>query len=122
MAFVTVTATVERVFFDGKGLALVEEYKTKDGEVKTNRFTAWFDEAPGLAVNSQGTFSGILSTKIEEFEGRDGETKRVVGVSLNKAKVKEGVGQGIGRAEIDYAKSVPAGWAEVPTPVEDAPF
>lgn len=118
MAFITVEATVERVFFDGKGVALVESYTTKDGEQKDNRFTAWFTEAPGLEVGAFGVFSGTHSVKIEEWTTDEGETKRKAGVSINNAKVKLGVGQSMPQAPV--AKAAAQGWAS--PAVEDAPF
>ena len=122
MAFVTVEATVERVFFDGKGIGLTETYTTKDGETRTNRFTAWFDEAPGLTENVTGVFSGILSTKIDEYTTKDGEQKTVVAVSLNKAKVKVGAGHSMPVAPVSES-IIPKGWAEVPAPTDaGAPF
>lgn len=119
MAFITVEATVERVFFDGKGVALVEEYQTKDGETRSNRFTAWFTEAPGLEVGSVGVFSGTHSAKVEEYESKvDGSMKQVVAVSINNAKVKSGVGQSMPQAPVE--KAAAKGWA-APV-IEDAPF
>ncbi len=118
MAFITVEATVERVFFDGKGVALVEEYQTKDGETRSNRFTAWFTEAPGLEIGAVGVFSGTVSVKVEEFEGNDGQTKRKAAVSLNNAKVKSGVGQSMPQAPVE--KAAAKGWAS--PVIEDAPF
>lgn len=117
MAFITVEATVERVFFEGRGLALVEEYKTKDGDSRVNRYTAWFDVAPGLTENQTAKFSGILTTKIEEFEGKDGQTRRKVVVAINKAKAEVGSGHTLSKP----VETKATGWA---SPAEDlgAPF
>lgn len=120
MAFVTVKATVERVFFEGKGFALIEEYKTKDGETRVNRFTAWFDQAPNLKEQQTAVFTGILSTKLEEFEGRDGQKKQKVAVSINKAQLKSEF-DGQGRAQEDFIKNEAKGWAD-PAADLGAPF
>lgn len=117
MAFITVEATVERVFFEGKGIALAEEYVTKAGDSIINRYTAWFQDAPGLQVGTVGVFSGTHSVKIEEFEGNDGQTKRKAAVSINNAKFKPGVGQSMPQAPVEKVEA--QGWA---SPVDSAPF
>lgn len=118
MSFISVEATVERVFFDGKGIALVEEY-TSNGEIRQNRFTAWFDEAPGLQVGQTGAFTGIHSVKIEEWTTDEGETKRKAAVSINKAKVKLGTGHTLNKP-VEAPKAT--GWASSEPVVDSAPF
>ena len=103
MAFVTVEGTVENVFFDGRGIKLSESYTDKQGEARKSYFTAWFDVAPGLTVGEFANFSGILSTRIGEFEGRDGTQKQVAEVNINKARVKQGISSDQAKAEAEAA-------------------
>lgn len=120
MAFITVEATVESVFWDGKGIGLVEQYTTKDGESVEKRYTAWFTEAPGLEVGAFGVFSGTHSAKVEEYESKiDGELKRKAAVSINGAKFKQGVGQSMPQAPVE--KALAQGWAS-PAVDAGAPF
>lgn len=120
MAFITVEATVERVVWDGKGIGLVEEYTTKEGETRTQRYTAWFTEAPGLEIGAFGIFSGNYSAKVEEYESKvDGSMKQVVAVSINNAKFKAGVGQSMPQAPVE--KAAAQGWAS-PAVDAGAPF
>lgn len=123
MAMVTVIGTVEKVFFDGRGIALAETFTTKDGHTKQARYTAWFEQAPGLNVGDVGQFSGLLSTVIEDWTNPDGTAKldnqgnpgRSVKVSLNRARYT---------ADKSAAAAAPApipGW-DTPAVDDGAPF
>jgi hypothetical protein len=86
MAFSTVEGKVSRVFFDGKGAEIVEEFTVK-GKDMTKRWTAWFDAPHGLTEGSTVKVSGLHSDEINEWE-KDGETRRSVKRSLNKARIE----------------------------------
>jgi len=120
MSFITVEATVERVVFDGKGIGIVEEFTTKDGEVKTRKFTAWFTEAPGLEVGATGQFVGSYSDKVDEFVNDQGETIRFVARSINNAKFKAGIGHTLSKP-VESAPVAAKGWAD-PALDAGAPF
>lgn len=90
MAILTIrNATVQRIFFDGKGVALTESY-TSRGEERKSYYTAWFDAAPNVNVGDiLPTVTGLLQVKEREYE-KEGQTKRAIDVSLNSARI-EGV-------------------------------
>lgn len=79
-------ATVQRVFFDGKGVALFESFESR-GEQRKSYYTAWFDSAPNVKEGDVlPTVSGLLQVKEREYE-KDGVTKRSIDVSLNSARI-----------------------------------
>jgi hypothetical protein len=87
MASITVNGTVTRLFFADKGVEISEYYKSKTGETKSRKYTAWFTEPVGFPVGSSGTFSGTLTTKVDSYVSKmDGETKYVAVVAINDAK------------------------------------
>lgn len=86
MATVYVSGTVDRIFFDGRGVSVLEIVKVKN-EPKKVFWTCWFDEAPRIEVGQPVKVTGLFSDKIEEFE-KDGETRRKVVRSLNKANIE----------------------------------
>jgi len=76
MAILTIkNGHITRSFFNGRGFEVVEFYSAKDGEQKTRKFTAWFDEAPNLEIGQSGTFEGEHSTKIDLWTNPDGSPK-----------------------------------------------
>lgn len=107
-------ATVQRIFFDGKGIALYESFKAQ-GQDRKSYYTAWFDQAPGFTEGQVVSISGLLSVKLREYE-KDGQTRQTVDVSLNKAR--ETTGQGGQQA----AAQTPAPDAWATTPDSELPF
>lgn len=90
MAVVKVTGKVSKVFgASGQGLSLVESYKAASGEDYTRTWTVWFAVAHNLVDGQDVTVFGQLSTKIEDFEGRDGKPGRKVKLDINNAQVAE---------------------------------
>jgi len=85
MAVTQVEGKVGRVFFDGKGAEIVEEFTIKGKDI-TKRWAAWFDAPHGLAEGAVVKVSGLHSDQVDEWE-KDGETKHSVKRSLNKARV-----------------------------------
>jgi hypothetical protein len=75
MAKITVTGAVGRVFYQNKGIEVVESYKAQNGDIKTRKFTAWFDAPQNLTEGQTGTFSGNLSATIDEWTNQDGSPK-----------------------------------------------
>ena len=87
MASITVNGTVTRLFFADKGVEVTEYYKSRTGETKGRKYTAWFNDPVGFPVGSTGTFSGTLTTKVDSYVSKmDGETKYIAVVQINDAK------------------------------------
>jgi len=89
MATIKVTGTVDRVFYDNKGFALIESYKTKAGETRTKRYTAWFSAPQGFAQGATITVEGLHDAKVSDWTNKDGEVKHSAEVSINNAVVLE---------------------------------
>ena len=87
MAAVKVEGVVKKIFFEGKGVSIVETYKAQSGEDYTRTWTAWFVTDPNLAEGDKLSVTGLLSTKIEEFEGQDGKPKQKIALSINNSVV-----------------------------------
>ena len=101
-------ATVQRVFFDGKGVALYESFESR-GEQRKSYYTAWFDTAPNVKEGDVlASVSGLLQVKEREYE-KDGVTKRSIDVALNSAR-------------IGNQKDAPAESAPAPTYTVETPF
>lgn len=86
MAGIIADGIVDRVFYDGKGIAFHEEFKKQDGSTGKAYFTAWFDEAPGLEPGATGTFKGQLSVKLREYTTDSGEVKHTADASINNTR------------------------------------
>jgi hypothetical protein len=88
MATVKVTGKVSKVFgASAQGLSLVESYKSATGEDYTRIWTAWFAVAHNLDVDAEVTLVGQLSTKIEEYQDRNGNPARKVKLDINNAQL-----------------------------------
>jgi len=88
MAISTVEGTVGRVFFEGKGAEIVEEFTVKGKDI-SKRWTAWFDAPHGLAEGASVKVSGLHGDELNEWQDKEtGETKRSVKRSLNKARLE----------------------------------
>jgi hypothetical protein len=86
MAFITIRNG--RVSFaNAKGFTLVEEYKTRDGDIREKKFKIWTEEP--VKENEILTVSGVFSAKVAEYNG-----VQYVEVSVNNAKIDRGVGHG----------------------------
>jgi hypothetical protein len=66
---------------------LVESYKSATGEDYTRTYTVWFAVAHGVAEGSDVTVYGQLSTKIEDYEDRNGQPARKVKLDINNAQI-----------------------------------
>lgn len=88
MAVVKVSGKVSKVFgASNQGLSLVESYKSATGEDYTRTWTVWFANAHGISEGSEVTVFGQLSTKIEDYEDRNGQPGRKVKLDVNNAQV-----------------------------------
>jgi hypothetical protein len=92
MAVVKVSGKVSKVFgASNQGLSLVESYKSATGEDYTRTYTVWFAVAHGVAEGSEVTVYGQLSTKIEDYEDRNGQAARKVKLDVNNAQIDKPV-------------------------------
>jgi hypothetical protein len=88
MAVVKVSGKVSKVFgASSQGLSLVESYKSATGEDYTRTYTVWFAVAHGVAEGAEVTVYGQLSTKIEDYEDRNGQAARKVKLDINNAQI-----------------------------------
>ncbi|HMA78400.1 MAG TPA: hypothetical protein VKP88_04710 [Candidatus Paceibacterota bacterium] len=84
MAEVKANGVVKRII-EGYGFVLEESFQTRDGESRSKFFTVW-DKAYAEKHIAQGDrvqVSGLLTVKIEEFTGRDGDSKQVAAAHIN---------------------------------------
>lgn len=85
MAIVKVNGSISRTFFDGKGAEVVESWQ-QNGETRTKRWAAFFDQPHGLSEGDQVEVSGMHGDKVDEWE-KDGQTMHTVKRTLNKARI-----------------------------------
>lgn len=78
-------ATAARVFYDGKGVEFHEKFQS-NGEERVAKYTAWFDEAPGITVGAVGNVSGLTGVKARIWTPEDGEARAVADIVLNSAR------------------------------------
>ena len=101
MANITVNGTVTRLFFGDKGVEITEYYKSRTGETKGRKYTAWFNDPVDFREGATGSFSGNLSTKVDSYVSKvDGETKYVAVVQINDAKFFAGNGTAASTPEV----------------------
>lgn len=89
MAFIEVTGTVTRTFFNGTGAEVTEVFEKHDGSEGKSRYSLWFKEPHGLNEGDSGKWRGALSVKVDEWTDQQGEVRHSVKVSLNGAKSVE---------------------------------
>ena len=89
MATVEVKGEIVGLVFGNKGVQILETFKSKDGEKRDARYTAWLD-APtsSLQVGQKVSARGLLSASIGNYTNKDGEDKTVVNLSINFATIK----------------------------------
>jgi hypothetical protein len=88
MAVVKVSGKVSKVFgASNQGLSLVESYKSATGEDYTRTYTVWFATSHDVPVDAEVTVFGQLSTKIEDYEDRNGQPARKVKLDINNAQI-----------------------------------
>lgn len=88
MATTTVQGEVTRVFFDGRGAEVTEQYEIR-GEARKTRWAAFFESPHGLEVGQQVEVSGLHGDKLDEWPDRDDPavTRRSVKRTLNRARI-----------------------------------
>lgn len=92
MAVVKVSGKVSKVFgASNQGMSIVESYKSATGEDYTRTYTVWFAVAHDVPVDAEVTVYGQLSTKIEDYEDRNGQAARKVKLDINNAQIDKPV-------------------------------
>lgn len=89
MATIEVKGEVVGLVFGNKGVQILETFKSKDGEKRDARYTAWLD-APtsSIQVGQKVSARGLLSASIGNYKNKEGEEKTVVNLSINFATIK----------------------------------
>ena len=87
MATIEVKGEVGGLVFNNKGIQILESYKTKEGETRVARYTAWLDAPTNIAVGTKVKARGLLSAQIGNYKNKDGEDKQAVNLSINFATV-----------------------------------
>lgn len=86
MAEITVkNAKVVRII-DGYGFVCATETQLKSGDMKEEKYTVWTDTK--AQVGDVVNVKGLLGVKVEEFQGRTGDTVRYAAVHVNNAQVE----------------------------------
>jgi hypothetical protein len=86
MASIEVKGKIGRIFYENKGLEIVETYTNKAGKEVNAYFTVWLKTPTMLSVGEEVKVKGLYSHEISEWDS-DGETKRKVKVSINNPLV-----------------------------------
>jgi hypothetical protein len=120
MATVNVQGSVSRVFWNGQGAEITEEFQVR-GEERRKRWAAFFDAPHGLLEGQQVEVSGLHSDQIDEWPDRDDPnvTRRAVKRSLSKARIVGEVAPA-GLNPADDGWNLPTGVGSVND--DDAPF
>jgi hypothetical protein len=86
MAQVSVTGTVDRIFFDGKGLSVIES-RTNKGTTFTEAYTCWFQAAPAVREGDTVAVNGLLGKKIDTYTDKEGNPKQKFVLVVNNAQL-----------------------------------
>jgi hypothetical protein len=87
MASIKVKGTISRVFYEGKGLEVSEQFQTKAGESITKRYTVWLKQAGTYDVGDEVSVEGLYSAEIDNWTNKEGEAKQSIKVSINNPNV-----------------------------------
>lgn len=121
MATLTVVGYATRIFFDNKGVEVTEHSRDKDGNPKTEKYTAWFDTPFVYGENAYGIFEGHHGKKVREWTDRDGNPV------MNQYTGKQGITAEISINATTFTPQTSREDFEAVTPAapaaeEDAPF
>jgi len=83
MASIKVKGTVSRVFYEGKGLEVSEQFQTKAGESITKRYTVWLKSPTTFDIGDEIQVEGLYSAEIDNWTNKEGEAKSSIKVSIN---------------------------------------
>lgn len=89
MAIVNIAeAVVKRSFYDGKGVEVAEQFKSREGKDMEKKYTLFFDEAQSFATGTKVKVSGLLSVKARIWVRDDAEDTAVADIVLNSPRVE----------------------------------
>ena len=115
---------VMRVFWEGKGAAVVEKYSTANGD-RTTRYSLFFDEPHNIPEGAIIDVEGLLSASVEEYDKREGGKGYSVALKVNKPRVSN-VDSPIASNKINEAAILETWPTATPGPAqpvdESAPF
>lgn len=87
MASIKVKGTISRVFYEGKGLEVSEQFTTKAGESITKRYTVWLKNPTSYDIGDEVAVEGLYSAEIDNWTNKEGESKQSIKVSINNPNV-----------------------------------
>jgi len=87
MASIEVKGKIGRIFWENKGLEIIETYTNKAGKEVNAYFTVWLSTpTTTLKVGDEVKAKGLYSHEISEWDS-EGEIKRKVQVAINNPVV-----------------------------------
>jgi hypothetical protein len=86
MATIEVKGKIAKVFWEDKGLEVVETYTTKAGKEVNAYYTVWLNTPGTFSVGDEVKVRGLYGHEISEWDN-EGETKRRVKVFVNNPLV-----------------------------------
>jgi hypothetical protein len=87
MAIIKVKGAISRVFYEGKGIELVESFQSKAGETINKRYTVWLAQPTTFEVGDTLQVEGLYSSEIDNWTNKEGEAKQSIKVSINNPLV-----------------------------------
>ena len=90
MAIIKVKGSISRVFYEGKGIEVVESYETKTGDTINKRYTVWLKQPTTLEAGDTVQVEGLYSSEIDNWTNKEGEAKQSIKVSINNPYITPG--------------------------------
>jgi hypothetical protein len=87
MATIKVKGSISRVFYEGKGIEVVESYETKTGDTINKRYTVWLKAPTTMDIGDTVQVEGLYSSEIDNWTNKEGEAKQSIKVSINNPLV-----------------------------------
>jgi hypothetical protein len=87
MAIIKIKGEISRVFYEGKGLEVVEAFETKTGDKITKRYTVWLKQPTLFGPGDTVQVEGLYSAEIDNWTNKTGEAKQSIKVSINNPQV-----------------------------------
>jgi hypothetical protein len=75
MASIKVKGTISRVFYEGKGLELSEQFQTRAGDTVSKSWTVWLNQPGIFDVGQTVQVEGLFSAEIDNWTNQDGTPK-----------------------------------------------
>lgn len=92
MATVTVIGRVDYVHRSGDGFKILEERTAKDGQRYTQKWTVWPKNPVQVQVGDTVQVSGFIRAAVgDPWQGRDGQERRSVELTVAQASVRRPV-------------------------------